>query len=65
MTVSTAPRLSQTLAYTVMAKDDHMYFSRAQGDPSFSENQAYTVRAKDDHRYFSGAEANPSFHCWG
>ena len=56
MTECTSPRLRQTLAYTVMAKDDGMYYSGAQADPSF------TVRAKDDHSYFFGAQADPSLH---
>ena len=41
MTIGTFPGLSQTLAYTVRAKDDRRYFS------GLRQNLSYTVRAKD------------------
>ena len=58
MTVDTYPWIRQTLAYTVMAKDDLRY------SPGLRQTLAYTVRAKDDGRCFARAEADPSFHCW-
>ena len=57
MTIGTSLGLRPTLAYTLRAKDDHMYFSGTQADP------AHTVRAKDDRRYFPGTQEDPSVHC--
>ena len=56
MTVGTFPGTRQSLAYTVRAKDDCIYFSKAQ------QTLAYTVKAKDDRMYFSGAQEDHTFH---
>ena len=57
MTIGTFPGLRQTLAYTVMAKDDHCT------SLGLRHTLVYIVRAKDDHMYFSCAQADPRVHC--